>query len=239
MEGGAPAPSQAGALAEQLRWLRQVGEVLLARRRAAGSIDFDLPSAEILLGDGARPVDIVEAPRTIAHRAIEEAMLAANRAVAEALDAAGLPAIHRNHEPPLPEDLEALRELLAGLAPPAGAGPRAGEIAGAAPRRGAAEERLIHQVALRSMRQVYEVEVATSRSPSALRALHLAGSVARRPHGPPRGEDLIAAARRRIGALRRRPAFSWRSVAMERSAQMVDTRMRLMTAHVGSSTRAP
>ena len=42
------------------------------RRFAAGSLDFDLPSAEIVLGDDGHPVDIVEAPRTRAHRAIEE-----------------------------------------------------------------------------------------------------------------------------------------------------------------------
>jgi ribonuclease R len=117
-----------------------------------------------VLGDEAQPVDIVETPRTVAHRAIEEAMLAANRAVAEALDAAGLPAIHRNHETPAPEDLEALRELLEGLGlmPPGGMREiTPAEIARAL--RGAAgrpEERLVHQVALRSMRQArYEVEV--------------------------------------------------------------------------------
>ena len=91
-------------------------------------------------------------------------MLAANRAVAEALDAAGIPTIHRNHERPAPEDLEALRDLLEGLGllPPGAMREIApAEIARAL--RGAAgrpEERLVHQVALRSMRQArYEVEV--------------------------------------------------------------------------------
>ncbi len=164
MEGGPLAGEQNPELKEQLSGLRKVAEQLLSRRSAAGSIDFDLPSAEIVLGDEAQPVDIVETPRSVAHRAIEEAMLAANRAVAEALDAAGIPTIHRNHERPAPEDLEALRELLEGLGllPPGAMREIApAEIARAL--RGAAgrpEERLVHQVALRSMRQArYEVEV--------------------------------------------------------------------------------
>ena len=164
MEGGSAASDQSSEVVEQLRGLRQVAESLLARRSAAGSIDFDLPSAEIVLGDEAQPVDIVETPRTVAHRAVEEAMLAANRAVAEALDAAGLLTIHRNHETPAPADLESLRELLEGLGlmPPGGLREISpAEIARAL--RGAAgrpEERLVHQVALRSMRQArYELEV--------------------------------------------------------------------------------
>ena len=164
MEGGPPAPPLTGEVVEQLHGLRRVAESLLARRSTAGSIDFDLPSAEIVLGNEAQPVDIVETPRSVAHRAIEEAMLAANRAVAEALDAAGLPSIHRNHETPAPEDLEALRELLEGLglmSPGAMREISPAEIARALrSAAGRPEERLVHQVALRSMRQArYEVEV--------------------------------------------------------------------------------
>ncbi len=245
MEGGAPAPAQAGEVAEQLRWLRQVAEALLARRRAAGSIDFDLPSAEIVLGDGAQPVDIVEAPRTIAHRAIEEAMLAANRAVAEALDAAGVPAIHRNHEPPLPEDLEALRELLAGLSltpPGAGAELTPLEIAQALRRAaGRPEERLVHQMTLRSMRQArYEVEVRGHFALAFPHYAHFTSPIRRYADltvhravktllglggaAPDRGRLRAAAAR-----------ISWRErIAMEAEREMVDIKKCVfMTSHLG------
>ena len=148
---------------EPLRLLGRLTERLTQRRFAAGSIDFDLPSAEIVLGDDAHPVDIVEAPRTPAHRAIEEAMLAANRAVAEALAAAGAPAVYRNHEPPAPADAEALCDVLAtfGLIRAGRHGvPTPAEIAGALQRvAGRPEERLVHRIALRSMRQArYEAE---------------------------------------------------------------------------------
>ena len=61
------------------------------------------------------PVDVQAAARTSAHRAVEEMMLAANRAVASLLQEAGVPAVHRVHEPPTPEDEARLRERLDAL----------------------------------------------------------------------------------------------------------------------------
>jgi ribonuclease R len=101
-------------------------------------------------------VDIVEAPRTVAHRAIEEAMLAANRAVAEALGRAEIPALYRIHEPPDPGKMEALVEILArfGLLPRGAESPGPREIGRALARvEGRPEARLVHLVALRSLKQ--------------------------------------------------------------------------------------
>jgi ribonuclease R len=145
-----------GEIAKQLRALAALARRLSARREAAGAIDFDLPSAEIVLGDEGHPTDIVEAPRTIAHRAIEEAMLAANRAVAEYLLGLEVPALYRVHESPTPQALSDLRELLESfglLDLPRGAPFGAAEIAAAVQGAvGRPEERLVHTTALRSMR---------------------------------------------------------------------------------------
>jgi len=245
MEGGGPAPALAAEVAQALRRLRQVAEALLARRNAAGSIDFDLPTAEILLGDDSRPVDIVEAPRSIAHRAIEESMLAANRAVAEALDAARVPAIHRNHEPPLPEDLESLRELFdgLGLAPPGGSGELApGEIARALRRvAGRPEERLVHQLTLRSMRQArYEVEVRGHFALGFRHYAHFTSPIRRYADlSVHRGVKTLlgragpAPDRARLRAAAAR--LSWRErVAMEAEREMVEIKKCVfLAAHVG------
>jgi ribonuclease R len=247
MEGGPPAEGKSDEIAGQLRSLRRVAEALLARRSAAGSIDFDLPSAEIVLGDEAQPVDIVETPRTLAHRAIEEAMLAANRAVAEALDAARLPSIHRNHETPAPEDLEALRELLEGLGlmPPGGMREiTPAEIARAL--RGAAgrpEERLVHQVALRSMRQArYEVEVRGHFALAFRHYAHFTSPIRRYAdltvHRSVKtllglgGEPADAAWLRAVAA-----RLSWRErVAMEAEREMIGIKKCVfLAAHVGES----
>jgi ribonuclease R len=156
-------------LVEQLRDLARVAAALRRRRLASGSIELDLPEAEIVFGPDGRAADVVAAPRNVAHRAVEDAMLAANRAVAETLVAADQPAVHRNHEPPLPPDAEALCELFEvyGLAVSSGgrrggAGPQApdrevlspGRIAAALKQvAGRPEERLVHETVLRSLTQ--------------------------------------------------------------------------------------
>lgn len=155
MEGGTCPRVPAGAVSEQLALLAGLAKRVGARRRAQGSIELDLPSAEIVIGDESQPTDIREAPRTIAHRAIEEAMLAANRAVAERLLAHDVPALYRVHEPPTPNSLVELRALLEsfGLVPDARGPFGAREIADAVARAaGRPEERLVNTAALRSMR---------------------------------------------------------------------------------------
>ncbi|MCH1928555.1 ribonuclease catalytic domain-containing protein, partial [Shewanella sp. C31] len=70
-------------MTEQLIGLADVAERLRRRRLRAGSLDFDLPGPEVELDESGRPRDIRRAQRTIAHQAVEEAMLVANRAVAQ------------------------------------------------------------------------------------------------------------------------------------------------------------
>jgi ribonuclease R len=158
MQGEPGARAELGPeVSDQLDALGRVTAALARRRFAQGSLDFDLPTAEIVLAPDGMPVGVVESPRTPAHRAIEEAMLAANRAVAELLFASGAPAVYRNHEAPAREDAEALRRLLAGL----GLIEAGGEGA-LTPRRlaealaraaGRPEEALVHRTVLRRMRQ--------------------------------------------------------------------------------------
>ena len=75
-------------------------EVLNRRRRRRGSIDFDLPEAEVILSELGQIEDIVALERNVAHRLIEEFMLLANETVAADLVAHNVPALHRVHEKP-------------------------------------------------------------------------------------------------------------------------------------------
>ncbi|HYS54036.1 MAG TPA: ribonuclease R [Thermoanaerobaculia bacterium] len=88
-------------------------EVLRARREARGSIDFDLPEADVLLGESGEIESIQAMERNVAHRLIEEFMLAANEMVATELVFANQPGIFRVHQQPDPRRLEDLREILA------------------------------------------------------------------------------------------------------------------------------
>ena len=88
--------------------------VLAKARRRRGTLDLDLPEAEVRLGPDGRPQAIVTRPRLDAHRLIEEFMIAANVAAAETLDQAGMHCIPHPRCPD-PVKLEALAQLLQSL----------------------------------------------------------------------------------------------------------------------------
>ena len=77
-------------------------EVLNARRKRRGSVDFDLPEAQIVLDEKGFIENIIASERNVAHRLIEEFMLLANETVAGHLESRGMPALYRIHEPPDP-----------------------------------------------------------------------------------------------------------------------------------------
>jgi ribonuclease R len=145
------------ALVPMLERMQRLCRLLTHQRRARGSIDFDLPEAEVILDLTGRPEAIVRAERHIGHQIIEEFMLAANEAVARHLMRHRLPALHRVHEPP---DDDAVRELSRFLAT---FGVQLMTASGGATPRdfqrvlqtvdGRAEERLINTVLLRSLKQ--------------------------------------------------------------------------------------
>jgi ribonuclease R len=89
--------------------------VLAKARRRRGTLDLDLPEAEVRLGLDGRPAAIVTRPRLDSHRLIEELMIAANVAAAETLDQAGMHCMYRIHDAPDPLKLEALAQLLQSL----------------------------------------------------------------------------------------------------------------------------
>jgi ribonuclease R len=80
--------------------MRDLFDILNRRRRRRGSIDFDLPEAEVILSEIGEIEAIVASERNIAHRLIEEFMLLANETVAAHLEGQAVPALHRVHEAP-------------------------------------------------------------------------------------------------------------------------------------------
>ena len=89
-------------LVPQFELMRELFEILNARRHRRGSVDFDLPEADVVLDDDGFIQDITAAQRNVAHRLIEEFMLLANETVAHHLESHHMPALYRIHEPPDP-----------------------------------------------------------------------------------------------------------------------------------------
>jgi ribonuclease R len=100
LEGDAEATARYAALAHHFRDMKELALLLNARRNEHGSIDFDLPERVIEFDEQQRMINIARSERNIAHRLIEEFMLAANRAVAAYLLNRGIAALHRVHEKP-------------------------------------------------------------------------------------------------------------------------------------------
>ena len=99
------ATAQYERLAAHFRDMRDLALILNARRRRLGSIDFDLPEPVFEFDPQGQMTGIVRSERNIAHRLIEEFMLAANQAVARYLESRGIASLHRVHEKPDPKKI--------------------------------------------------------------------------------------------------------------------------------------
>ncbi len=150
-------------LLDEFNLMEELALLIYEQRRRRGNLDFDLPEAEIILDLQGLPEDIVRAERNVAHRIIEEFMIAANEAVARHLTEKDFPTLYRVHEGPDQQALEALAPFLLSLGYRL---PQKKETI--APlelqkllesARGKPEERVINRVLLRSMKQaIYQPE---------------------------------------------------------------------------------
>jgi len=98
-----------------LRHARALRDLLFQRRLRGGSLDLDMPEVELRLDDEGGVTAIEPAKRTVAHRMIEEFMIAANEAVATELSKYEVAAVHRVHDPPGGQAYEELRSALAAV----------------------------------------------------------------------------------------------------------------------------
>lgn len=80
-------------------------------RSDRGSIDFDLPEAELKVSPEGEVISILQRARVEAHRLIEEFMIAANEAVTEWMMERERPFVYRIHDEPAGEALERFKTL--------------------------------------------------------------------------------------------------------------------------------
>lgn len=85
--------------------------ILRKRRNERGSIDFDLPEAEVRVEPTGEPISIKNRPRLDAHRLIEEFMIAANESVTEWALERKWPFVYRVHDEPSKQAMVKFRDL--------------------------------------------------------------------------------------------------------------------------------
>jgi ribonuclease R len=107
LEGDAALRDRYQPLIARFELMRELALVLNRKRVRRGSIDFDLPEPLIEFDEWGAMTGVTRAPRNIAHRIIEEFMLAANEAVA----GSGAVSLYRIHEKPDPKRVMEFEEI--------------------------------------------------------------------------------------------------------------------------------
>lgn len=100
LEGDGEKRRRYASLVPTFEMMRDLAMVLNRKREKRGSIDFDLPEPVIEFDEFGLMRSIVRSERNVAHRIIEEFMLAANECVAEYLEQRQIASLYRVHEKP-------------------------------------------------------------------------------------------------------------------------------------------
>jgi len=151
-----PEAQQRKAVVPHLLHLHEVYQALLKERGLRGAVDFETTETQIVCDEVGRIEKIIPRTRNVAHRLIEESMLAANVCSADFIAQSKHTALFRVHEGPTPEKIELLRNYLkaVGIGMTVSDDPVPGEfqqIAMATKDRPDAQQ--VHSMLLRSMQQ--------------------------------------------------------------------------------------
>ena len=136
--------------------LHDVYRSLLKARVRRGAIDFETVETQIVCDENGHIEKIVPRTRNVAHRLIEESMLAANVCSADFIARAKHPSLYRVHEGPTPEKKTLLQNYLKalGLGLSISDDPKPSEYqAVAAATKDRPDAAQIHSMLLRSMQQ--------------------------------------------------------------------------------------
>ena len=140
---------------EVVRPLYGAYRVLLAAREARGALDLDLPERQVTLGKDGHIATIGVRERLDSHKLIEEFMVLANVAAAQALEQRRAACLYRVHDQPDLAKLESLREFLGtlGIKVPTGQRLRPADL-----------NRVLHEVAGKPVSQLVSQTVLRSQS---------------------------------------------------------------------------
>lgn len=125
LRGNAALREKYASLLAPLESLHDLYEALHNQRKQRGAIDFDTIETRILFDSVGKINSIVPQVRNVAHKMIEESMLAANVSAAKFIERHKRPNLYRIHDRPPHDKLVALRHFLAelGLDLPGGSQP--------------------------------------------------------------------------------------------------------------------
>ena len=100
LEGDSGLRGRYASLVPTFEMMGELAMILNRKRQRRGSIDFDLPEPVIEFDEFGLMKSIARSERNMAHRLIEEFMLAANECVAQYLESKRIASLYRIHEKP-------------------------------------------------------------------------------------------------------------------------------------------
>lgn len=113
MTGDEEERSKYSDVSEMIDKMYELSQILRAKRKKRGSIDFDFPETHIIIDEeNGKVVGLAPYERNDAHKLIEDFMLAANETVAEHFCLMESPFVYRVHGAPDPEKMQGLAHFL-------------------------------------------------------------------------------------------------------------------------------
>ena len=105
--------TQSHELIDIINPLYEVFEVLHEARIERGALELDLPERQVIIDEQGNMTGVKPRVRLDSHRMIEEFMVLANVAAAQALENKRSPCVYRVHDKPSLEKLDSAREFIA------------------------------------------------------------------------------------------------------------------------------
>jgi ribonuclease R len=145
-----------GELTPIILEMKKLSQMLRKSRFENGSVDFNIPEAQIILSPARSVEDIIAAEHNWAHELIEEFMLMANQCAAKFLKKNKIPCVHRIHEAPDADKLTAFGEYIStfDLSLPTTVNPKSVDLHRLIQKvKNRREERVVNVLLLRSMKK--------------------------------------------------------------------------------------
>ncbi|MCM1133991.1 MAG: ribonuclease R [Clostridium sp.] len=108
LEGDGETAEKYRELTPMFLLMKELADIVRAKRKARGSIDFDFPESKIILDKDGTPLHIEAYERNAATNLIEDFMLLANETVAQHFYWLEVPFLYRTHDNPDPEKIAKL-----------------------------------------------------------------------------------------------------------------------------------
>ena len=112
LEGNKKTQKRLSDVTPMLLDMLELSNILDARRKKFGSLDFDLPEGEVLTDENGKPTQIIKRKSTKSTKIIETFMVVANEVVAKTFDKLKIPFVYRVHEKPDSEKMQSFYNFI-------------------------------------------------------------------------------------------------------------------------------